>query len=80
VFIGAGTPTNETGVGAVAGYGLASIYTSRILANINKASKIIQTAGMVILGAFGGVVTFTDRGGDLSAVPLPATAYQPLGA
>jgi hypothetical protein len=70
-----GTATAETGVGAVAGYGVASWQAIELLNLINKASLIINTAGTVILAAFGGGMTIAGQGGDLSAVPLPAAPY-----
>ncbi|GID98017.1 hypothetical protein ACFQFC_15820 [Amorphoplanes digitatis] len=71
----AGTVTAETGVGAVAGYGVAAYQAIQIIKLVNKASQIINTAGTVILAAFGGGMAFAGQGGDLSAVPLPATPY-----
>lgn len=70
-----GTATIETGVGAVVGYGMAAYQGVQILKLVNKASQIINTAGTVIMAAFGGGMAFAGQGGDLSAVPLPSTAY-----
>lgn len=75
-----GTATAETGVGAVAGYGVAGWQAIELLELINKASTIINTAGTVILAAFGGGMTMAGQGGDLSAVPLPAAPYAAPGA
>ncbi|MEU4219605.1 hypothetical protein [Actinoplanes sp. NPDC026623] len=71
----AGTATAETGVGAIAGYGVAAYQAVQILKLVNKASQIINTAGTVILAAFGGGMDFAGQGGDLSAMPLPVTPY-----
>lgn len=71
-----GTVTAETGVGALVGYGVSAIMVVQMLELINRASVIINTAGTVILGLFGTAVDLAYQGGDLSAVPLPATAYQ----
>jgi len=75
-----GTATIETGVGAVVGYGMAAYQAVKIAQLVNTASQFINTAGTVILGAFGAGMDFADQGGDLSAVPLPATSYAPPGA
>lgn len=72
-----GTVTMETGVGALVGYGVAAWQALELLELINKASLIINTAGTVILAAFGGGMTIAGQGGDLSAVPLPAAPYAP---
>jgi hypothetical protein len=71
----AGTVFAETGVGAVAGYGVAAYEVASMLRKINKASQIINTAGTVILGLFGTGMDLGFKGGDLSAVQLPTTAY-----
>jgi len=76
----AGTALIETGVGAVAGYGAAALIVLDMLQLINDASVIINTAGTVILGLFGGVMDAAYQGGDLTSVPLPATAYSGPGA
>ncbi|NMO55202.1 hypothetical protein HH310_28960 [Actinoplanes sp. TBRC 11911] len=75
-----GTVTAETGVGAVVGYGVAGWQTIELLNLINRASMIINTAGTVIMAAFGGGMAVAGQGGDLSAVPLPAAPYAPPGA
>lgn len=76
----AGTALIETGVGAVAGYGAAALIVLDMLQLINDASVIINTAGTVILGLFGGVMDAAYQGGDLTSVPLPANAYSGPGA
>lgn len=75
----AGTALIETGIGAVAGYGVVALIVLDMLALINDASVIINTAGTVILGLFGTVMDAAYQGGGLAAVPLPATAYAGLG-
>jgi hypothetical protein len=76
----AGTATAETGIGAIAGYGVAAWQVIDMLELVNKASTIINTGGSVILGIFGGGMDLGYKGGDLSAVPLPATGYTTPGA
>jgi hypothetical protein len=76
----AGTATAETGIGALAGYGVAGWQAIELLEKINKASALINTAGTVILGAFGGGMDIAGQGGDLSAVPLPSAPYAGPGA
>jgi hypothetical protein len=76
----AGTALAETGVGAVVGYGVAALIVVDMLKLINRASTIINTAGTVILGLFGGGMDLAYQGGDLSAVPLPKVAYTAPGA
>jgi hypothetical protein len=71
----AGTALIETGIGAVAGYGVAAVIVLDMLTLINDASIIINTAGTVILGLFGTVMDAAYQGGDLTSVPLPASAY-----
>jgi hypothetical protein len=81
ISAGLGTVTAETGVGAVAGYGVAGLLVVQMLELVNRASTIINTAGTVILGLFGGAADLAYQGGgDLSAVPLPAVAYSAPGA
>ena len=79
ISVAVGTATIETGVGAVVGYGMAAYQAVQIAQLVNKASQIINTAGTLILGAFGAGMDFADQGGDLSAVPLPAAPYAPPG-
>ena len=74
-----GTATAETGVGAVVGYGVAAWQVIELLDLVNKASQIINTAGTVILAAFGGGMDVAGQGGDLSGVPLPSAPYAPPG-
>ncbi|MCO8272866.1 hypothetical protein M1L60_19920 [Actinoplanes sp. TRM 88003] len=76
----AGTVTAETGIGAVAGYGVAAWQAVELVKLVNQASTIINTAGTVIMAAFGGGMTVAGRGGDLSAVPLPQAGYALPGA
>ncbi|GAA2475688.1 hypothetical protein [Winogradskya humida] len=76
----AGTATAETGVGAVAGYGVAAWQAIELLELVNKASAIINTAGTVIMAAFGGGMAVGGQGGDLSAFPLPTAPYARPGA
>ncbi|MBM2623398.1 hypothetical protein JIG36_48680 [Actinoplanes sp. LDG1-06] len=75
-----GTATAETGVGAVVGYGVAAWQVIELLDLVNKASQIINTAGTVILAAFGGGMVVAGQGGDLSGVQLPSAPYTAPGA
>ena len=79
IAFAAGTATAETGIGAVAGYGVAAWQAIEMLQLANKASTIINTGGSVVMGAFGTGVAVGYKGGDLSAVPLPSAAYAPPG-
>jgi hypothetical protein len=74
-----GTATAETGVGAVVGYGVSGLMVVQMLELVNRASTIINTAGTVILGLFGGAMALAHQGGDLSSVPLPTVAYSAPG-
>jgi hypothetical protein len=76
----AGTATASTGVGAVAGYGIASIQVLQMLKLFNDASVKINTAGSVIVGLFGGGMAIGYKGGDITSVPLPAASYTTPGA
>ncbi len=76
----AGTVTAESGVGAVVGYGIVAIQVTRALKLVNQASQIINTAGTVVLGGFGGVVEAAAQSNHLSGVPLPAAAFTAPGA
>ncbi|MFC0006578.1 hypothetical protein [Micromonospora siamensis] len=76
----AGTITAETGVGAVAGYGVAALMVIDMLNLINKASLLINTAGTAILGFFGTGMDLAYQGGDLSSIKLPAVSYTAPGA
>ncbi|MBG0564936.1 hypothetical protein [Actinoplanes aureus] len=71
----AGTVTMATGAGAVVGYSMAAYHAIQILKLAARASKIINTALIVILSLFGGAVALTGQGGDLSAVQLPETSF-----
>ena len=75
-----GTATAETVAGAVVGWDVAALLAADILKLANNISTIINTAGTVILGAFGTGMVFADQGGDLSAVQLPSAAYMSPGA
>lgn len=76
----AGTATIETGVGAVAGYGVSALMVIDMLNLINKASLIINTAGTVIIGLFATGMDAAYQGGELSTQRLPELAYNPPGA
>jgi hypothetical protein len=80
IAFAAGTATAETVVGAVAGYGVAAWQAIEMLELANRASTIINTGGMVVLGAFGTGMAVGYKGGDLSSVPLPSIAYTVPGA
>jgi hypothetical protein len=80
IAFAAGTATAETGVGAVAGYGVAAWQALDMLKLANNASTIINTAGSVILGVFGTGMEIGYQGGSLSSVPLPDAAYTTPGA
>jgi hypothetical protein len=47
---------------------------------VNKASTIINTAGTVIVGLFGGGMELGNFGGALTATPLPQAPYSSPGA
>lgn len=76
----AGTAASETVVGGVVGYGVAAWQAVELLDRVNRASTYINTAGTVILAAFGGGMTIAGQGGDLSAVTLPDAPYAMPGA
>jgi hypothetical protein len=67
-------------VGAVVGYGVAGLQVVQMLELFNDASMKINTAGSVIAGIFGTGMEIGYRGGDLSTVQLPSTAYTSPGA
>lgn len=75
----AGTALVETGVGAILGYAGAAILVTQMLQLINRASIIINTAGTVILSLAGAGMDFAYKGGELSTIQLPATAYTAPG-
>jgi hypothetical protein len=76
----AGTVTAETGIGAVAGYGVAALQVVQMLELFNDASVKINTAGSVIAGIFGGGMIVGYRGGELGTVPVASGAYTAPGA
>lgn len=76
----AGTALAETGVGAVLGYASAALLVTQMLQLINKASTIINTAGTVILGLVGAGMDMGYKGGNLTDMQLPRTAYTTPGA
>ncbi|MEU4427562.1 hypothetical protein AB0F81_43640 [Actinoplanes sp. NPDC024001] len=80
ISFAAGSATAYTGVGAVAGYGVAALQVAHMLRLFNDASLKINTAGTVILSLLGGRMTLGYQGGSLSAMPLPATPYTTPGA
>jgi hypothetical protein len=70
MLIGGSTVAASTGVGAVAaigGYAGSAIFVARLLRLVNKASQIMQTAGLVISTAFGLTADATAQVGHLSA-------------
>jgi hypothetical protein len=71
----AGTVLAETGVGAVAGYGLAALQIAQIIELIGKAGVIIQTAGTVIEGIAGLIMGLANQGGSLKKIQFPGGAY-----
>jgi hypothetical protein len=75
----AGSVLAETGIGAVAGYAAAGLIVVDMVQLINKASTIINDAGLVIFGIAGLSMDLADKGGDLSAIRLPNAAYSPPG-
>ena len=75
VSAAAGTALIETGVGAVAGYGIATWQAIELVKKVNDAAVKIQTGGTLILGFFSFMKTLADQGGDLSKVPLPDQPY-----
>jgi hypothetical protein len=77
---GAGTATAETGAGALVGYGVAALMVRDMITLINNASTIANTAGTVIVGAFGAGTDILSQGRRLSAVSLPSAAYSPPSA
>jgi hypothetical protein len=76
----AGTATAETGVGAVAGYGIAAYLVLDMLRLVNDASMIINTAGAVVLGTFGAVRDATAQINHLGEIRLPEAAFSGPGA
>jgi hypothetical protein len=68
--------TAGSGIGAIVGYGVATLVVADMLRLINLAATKIQAFGTVILGLFGAGMDAAHQGGDLSTVPLPAAAYQ----
>jgi hypothetical protein len=75
-----GTATAESGVGAIVGYGMAAYQMTQLLALVNKASTIANTAGSVIMGAMGGGMDAFSQGSHLTDIPVPSTPYAAPGA
>ncbi|MFG3703580.1 WXG100 family type VII secretion target [Micromonospora sp. NPDC047670] len=75
VSAAAGTALIETGVGAVAGYGIATWQAIELVKKVNDAALKIQTGGTLILGFFSFLKTLAEQGGDLSKMPLPDQPY-----
>ncbi|MGB2569277.1 hypothetical protein ACPFP2_12610 [Micromonospora citrea] len=75
VSAAAGTALIETGVGAVAGYGIATWQAIELVKKVNDAALKIQTGGTLILGFFSFLKTLAEQGGDLSKIPLPDQPY-----
>jgi hypothetical protein len=78
VSAAAGTALIETGVGAAAGYGIATWQAIELVKKVNDAALKIQTGGTAILGFFSFIKTLAEQGGDLSKVPLPDQPYRSL--
>jgi hypothetical protein len=76
----AGSATAATGVGAVAGYGVAALQVAQMLKLFNDASVKINTAGTAILGLMGGGMAIGYQSGSLATMPLPAAPYTTPGA
>ncbi len=72
-----GTATSWTGVGAVAGYGVAAIEVATILNMWGKATELYQLASAAVLGFRSKLGTALN---DLNTITLPAltggTGYQ----
>jgi hypothetical protein len=75
VSAAAGTALIETGVGAVAGYGIATWQAIELVKKVNDAALKIQAGGTAILGFFSFIKTLAEQGGDLSKAPLPGQPY-----
>ncbi|WP_027341543.1 hypothetical protein [Hamadaea tsunoensis] len=71
----AGTALVETGIGAVVGYGLATVQIINILKLITKASTIIQSAATAITMAFAFLAALLKEFGDPGQISLPDHAY-----
>jgi hypothetical protein len=83
MIAGGSTALMSTGVGAIVGgpgYVAVTLIIADMLMMVNKISTIINTGMMVIFGAFGMGMDMAYKGGNLDNIPLPATAYVPLGA
>lgn len=79
VTAAAGTALAETGVGAILGYAATALIVADMLKLINRASTIINTAGTVILGLAGTGMDLGYKGGNLTSIQLPSTAYTAPG-
>lgn len=79
VTAAAGTALAETGVGAILGYAATALIVADMLKLINRASTIINTAGTVILGLAGTGMDLGYKGGNLTSIQLPGTAYTAPG-
>jgi len=78
ISIAASTALASTGVGivgSVAGYAGATLLVARILEKINAVSKIINTAGTGLLGAFGVVIDAAARSAYISDDSLPSAGF-----
>ncbi|WP_422734458.1 hypothetical protein ACN26Y_06275 [Micromonospora sp. WMMD558] len=75
VSAAAGTALIETGVGAVAGYGIAAWQATELVKKVNDAALKIQAGGTAILSFFSFIKALAEQGGDLSKFPLPDRPY-----
>ncbi|WP_432827311.1 hypothetical protein [Dactylosporangium sp. CA-092794] len=75
-----GSALVETGVGTIAGYGVAAIQIARIIEKFAQVSQKIQYGGTLMQGFIGeGMAIGYQGGGDLGRYPLPGNAYDHPG-
>jgi uncharacterized protein YukE len=75
-----GSSLIETGVGAVAGYGLATYQVSKIVTLIGKLLTIESSVNLILNVTFGSMLALGDQGGELNGRPLPPPFTAPVVA
>ncbi|GHJ49032.1 hypothetical protein Cs7R123_63740 [Catellatospora sp. TT07R-123] len=75
IYTAAGTALCETGIGAVAGYALATMEVASLMQDINRASMRIQTGNMLLQTGFSLMAGISKELQDLGPIPTIGAAY-----
>jgi hypothetical protein len=74
-MLAVGTALIETGIGVIAGYGLAAWRIGKLTSLIAKASAIVNTGGTIIMSFFSFLIEADRRLADVNLVGIPDRPY-----